>query len=187
MEPPLDGWTAARITRIPLPHLLPLLQPEAHAHFAVHRRRSSEKLMRLLALAGAPVELGEAKMAVRLERAHAELLGEGRALAVLGGGLVDLAAIAMRRELAEETVRMRLVAAPRVGARDLEETAGKRARLVNATDEEQSLDQLGEHEPQIEDAASGGDALQHLVQEREGIRSTPGQGIRRAQDRSDRR
>ena len=33
-----------------------------------------------------------------------------------------------------------------------------------------------------EHAAPGGHALQHLVQEREGLRSAPGQGIRRTQE-----
>ena len=41
-----------------------LLQPIRHAHLAVHRRRRGEVLLRLLALAGAPIELAEAEVAV---------------------------------------------------------------------------------------------------------------------------
>src|SRR5262245_4678823 len=37
-----------------------LLQPDLHVHLAVHRRRGGEVLLRLLALARAPVELAEA-------------------------------------------------------------------------------------------------------------------------------
>ena len=77
---------------------------------------------------------------------------------------------------------MRLVAASCVGAGEFEEAPGERARLVHAADEEQGLAQLGEHECMEEHAASGGHALQHLVQEREGLRSAPGEGIRRTQD-----
>jgi hypothetical protein len=40
-----------------------LLQPELHAHLALHRRRGGEMLVRLLALARAPVELAEAQVA----------------------------------------------------------------------------------------------------------------------------
>ena len=41
-----------------------LLQPEAHVLLPVHRRRGAEVLARLLALAGAPGELGETEVAV---------------------------------------------------------------------------------------------------------------------------
>src|SRR2546422_10622603 len=56
-----------------LSHLrLRLLQPEPHVHLAVHRRRGGEVLLRLLTLAGAPVELAKAEVAVGDERAHAD-------------------------------------------------------------------------------------------------------------------
>jgi hypothetical protein len=40
---------------------LGMLQPVRHPHLAIHGRRGGEVLLRLLALAGAPVELAEAK------------------------------------------------------------------------------------------------------------------------------
>jgi len=43
-------------------------------------------------------------------------------------------------------VGMRLIAAPRMGAVEFEEAFGKRTRLVHATDEEQGLAQLDEHQ-----------------------------------------
>src|SRR2546427_4468948 len=49
-----------------------LLQPVRHPHLAVHRRRGGEVLPRLLAFAGAPVELAEAEVAVSDEGAHAD-------------------------------------------------------------------------------------------------------------------
>ena len=41
---------------------LRLLQPEAHVHLAIHRRRRGEVLLRLLTLAHASVELAEAEV-----------------------------------------------------------------------------------------------------------------------------
>src|SRR5438067_8640121 len=57
---------------------LNLLEPVRHAHVAVHRRRRRDVLPGLLALAGAPVEPAQPKVAVGDEGAHAELLGEGQ-------------------------------------------------------------------------------------------------------------
>jgi hypothetical protein len=49
----------------------PPAQPEPPVHLAVHRDRSGQVLMGLLALACAPVELAEAEVAVGDERAQA--------------------------------------------------------------------------------------------------------------------
>ena len=77
---------------------------------------------------------------------------------------------------------MRLVAMPGVGVGELEETFGEGACLVHAADEQTRLAQLGEHQRMEEHAPAGGQALQHLVQERQGLRRAPGQGIRRTQE-----
>ena len=49
-----------------------LLQPERHVHLAVHRRRDGEVLLCLVAFAGLPIELAEAKVAVGDEGTHAK-------------------------------------------------------------------------------------------------------------------
>src|SRR6266851_2959604 len=104
-----------------LPHLrLRLLQPVRHAHLAVHRRRGGEVLLRLLASAGAPVELAEAEVAVCDERAHAELTGERQRLAVVAVSV--LWGNAAGGDLSEEAEGPRLVAA-------LTTLAGKGQRL----------------------------------------------------------
>ena len=74
-------------------------------------------------------------MAVGLEWAHAEFVGQGEGLAVMGGGLADVRGRAMRGDLAEEAQGLRLVPAPGVGVGEVEEASGKRARLVDAADE----------------------------------------------------
>src|SRR5262245_53471531 len=62
---------------------LRLLQVEPHIHLAVHRRRGSEVLLCLVALAHAPIEPAEPEVAVGDEGAHAARLGEGQRLPVV--------------------------------------------------------------------------------------------------------
>src|SRR5882672_3202115 len=86
-----------------LPHLhLHLLQPVRHTHLAVQRRRGPEVFSGLLALAGAPVELAEAEVAVGDEGAHAEFAGKCQRLIVAGVSRLHLKGFAMRGDLAEE-------------------------------------------------------------------------------------
>ena len=49
-------------------------------------------------------------MAVGLERAHAEFLGEGEGLLVVGFGLLALRGLTLRRNVAEEAQGIRLEA-----------------------------------------------------------------------------
>ena len=66
-------------------------------------------LLRLLALASAPVELAEAEVAVGDERAHPELLGERERVTVMAVSV--LRRIAAGGDLAEEAERPRFVGA----------------------------------------------------------------------------
>jgi len=62
-----------------LPQLrLRLLQPVRHPHLAVHRRRGSEVLLCLLALAGPAMKRAETEVAVGQERVQAQLVGRGQ-------------------------------------------------------------------------------------------------------------
>ena len=88
---------------------LRLLQPEAHVHLAIHRRRRGEVLLRLLTLAHASVELAEAEVAVGDDRAHAQLNGEGHGLPEGGFGFFGSRRIAMRCDLAQNQQRQRLL------------------------------------------------------------------------------
>src|SRR5213593_4393937 len=102
-----------------------MLQPEPHVHLAVHRRRSGDVLLRLLALARAPVELAEAEVAVGDERAHGELVGQIQSVAVVL--LTSLGPGATPRDLTQKAEGMRL-ASPRP------QPACERQRLVDAAD-----------------------------------------------------
>ena len=55
------------------------------------------------------IQRAEAEVAVGLERAHAECLGQGEGLAVGGFGLFDLRGLTLRRNVAEEVQGIRLV------------------------------------------------------------------------------
>ena len=92
--------------------------------------------------------------------------------------LLDVWGLAAHGNLTEEPTGMRLVATPCVGAGEFEKLPGQRACLGHTADKEQGLAQLGEHQCLEDHVASGGHALQRLLQEREGLRSTSGKGIR---------
>ena len=67
---------------------------------------------------------------------------------------------------------MCLVAMPGVGVGEIEEPCGKGTCFVHAADEQTRLAQLGEHQRIAEHAPASGQVLQHLVQERQGLRRT---------------
>ena len=74
----MTRWESGPVRGSPLSsklrhHSLRLLQPVRHPHLAVHRRRSGQMLLRLLAMARALVEFAEAEVALRDES------GDGRA------------------------------------------------------------------------------------------------------------
>jgi hypothetical protein len=58
--------------------------------------------LRLLPLACAPIQLAEAEMAVRDERAHAARLGERQRLAVEGLAALGIEPVGMGRDVAEQ-------------------------------------------------------------------------------------
>src|SRR5262249_19255045 len=89
---------------------LRFLQPVRHPHLAVHRRRGGEMLLRLLAIAGALVELAEAEVAMGDEGAHAARLGQGERLAIVSLTAHGIEHVDMRRDVAEQVLCSRRVA-----------------------------------------------------------------------------
>src|SRR5207249_3010597 len=67
-----------------------LREPERHVHGAVEGNGGRQRQAGLLCLAGPGVEGAEATVAMRLERTHAELFGEGEGLAVVGFSLLGI-------------------------------------------------------------------------------------------------
>ena len=79
-----------------------LRQPEGHLHGAIHLHGGGQLSAGLLLLASLGVQHAEAAVAVGLERAHAQLFGQGEGLLVVGFGLLALWWFALRRNVAEE-------------------------------------------------------------------------------------
>jgi hypothetical protein len=65
-------------------------QPEGHLHRAIHLDGGRELVAGLLLLAELAVQHPQAAVAVGLQRAHAQLLGQSQGLAVVAGGWLDL-------------------------------------------------------------------------------------------------
>src|SRR5215471_21837700 len=68
---------------------LRVLQIEPHLHLSVHRRRGSQVLLGLVALAGVPVEFAEAEVAVGDKGTHPQFLGDGERVTVVAVGLLQ--------------------------------------------------------------------------------------------------
>ena len=85
-------------------------------------------------------------MAVGLERAHAQLFGQGEGLAVVGGGLLVLPGLVMRGDRAEESQVVGLLSPFPVGLGEREGTQGQLVRLLHAPSQHIGLAQPGERD-----------------------------------------
>ena len=85
---------------------LRLAHPVRHAHLAIHRRRVRQVFSGLVALAGTPVELAEAEVAVGDEGAHAAWPRKRQRLPVVNLSALGIESVGMGRDLAEQVQRM---------------------------------------------------------------------------------
>jgi hypothetical protein len=96
-------------------HLRPcrfgLGQPQRHRHRLVHRHSGRESSARLIPLAGCGVHRAQPAMAVRLEGAHAQLLGQGEGLVIGGFGLLDIRGVGVAMNNAKLVQRKSLIPA----------------------------------------------------------------------------
>lgn len=98
---------------------LGLGQPEGHVHSAVQRDGSGQFSAGLLPLTSRGVQGAEAEVTVGLERTHAEILGQGKGLAVVGFSRLDIRGVAMNGDAAEQSPGIRLVALLLLGLGDV--------------------------------------------------------------------
>ena len=87
------------------------------------------------------IQRAEAAVAVGLERAHAQFLGQGEGLAVVGFGLLALRGLAPRRNVAEEAQGIRLVAPFLVRTGERQRPLGEGLRLLQAAGQQLRLPQ----------------------------------------------
>ena len=93
----------------------------------------------LLALAGAPVELAEAEVAVGDEGAHAARLGERQRLAVVGLAALGIEPVGMGRDVAEQVQRMGRE--PGVRRRGFDRAVAQAPRLVEPAEQQSGTTQ----------------------------------------------
>ena len=151
-----------RTTSRQVSHLrLRLLQIEMHIHLAVHRRRCGEVLLRLLALACAPVERAEAEMAVGDERAHATRLGEGQRLAVVGLAALRIEPVGVGRDVTEQEERMGCE--PGLTRRELKRAVAQALRVVETAKHQRGSTQPLIEPSEIADVSPRGLTLEKLL------------------------
>jgi hypothetical protein len=121
------------------------------------------------------VQCAQAQVAVGLERAHAERVGQGEGLAVGGCGWLDPQGLALRRHLPQEPQSPRLVAALLLRPGEGPRSAG--ADLLPVARQEIRFAQPGDRERLLGEASRTLGFFQHPLQQGERLSHTPGQGI----------
>ena len=89
---------------------LRLGQPEGHSHGAVKGNGRRQRSAGLLPPTGLCIQGAKAPVAVGLERAHAQFVGQGESLLVVGFGRRHVWRVPMHGNLAEEPQGLRLPA-----------------------------------------------------------------------------
>jgi hypothetical protein len=164
-------------------HCLRLGQPEGHLHGAVERDGRGQGGAGLLPLTGLRIQRAETVVAVGLERAHAEFLGQGQGLPVVGFGRLAFRSLAPRRNIAEEAQGIRLVTMFLALTGICQYTLGEGVRLLQMAGQQLRLPQ-GETTERLMDDRSRCSCLFHCLREqRHGVGTTPGQGVCRTQGR----
>ena len=152
---------------------LGLRQPEGHVHRTIQLNARAERGTRLLPLAGRGIQCTQATMAVRLERAHAQFLGQGEGLLVGGVGLFNLWRLVTRRNVAEEAQGIRLVAAFLMFAGERQRPLGERHASSTRLGSHQRLPQGETTECLIDDRCNG--LFHGLREQRHGVGDAPGE------------
>src|SRR5262245_8412986 len=158
-----------------------LLQPVRHSHLSVHRRRGGEMLLRLLVLVGAPVESGQAEVAVGDERAHAELIGQIESFAIQALRLVEIGRRAAGGDVGENPQDPCLPAAGTDATAGVKSVPGGRSGVAGAAAREIHL---GEQllRPNYDRRPSGSLRLvRRLLEEGQPFLDPADQGLRVAQ------
>ena len=155
-------------------------QPEGHIHSTVELDGGRECSAGLLWLAALGIQRAQAEVAVRLERAHAQLFGERYGLLVGGCGWFDLRGIAMCGDLAEQSQTPRLMALLLVVTGGCQGALGKLVRLLLAAGQERRFTEMGDPE-RIRAYGSRDIQLYGLDKQWLGLGETAGQRISIAQ------
>ena len=113
---------------------LSLREPERHLHRLVHLDPCRQLSTSLRPLADYGIQRAETPVAVRLERAHAQRLGQSQGLTVGGFDQLGLRGLAVRVDLAEEPQGPGLISLSCGHAAELQATHRDCQRLVEAAE-----------------------------------------------------
>jgi hypothetical protein len=123
---------------------------------------------------GLRIQGAEAPVTMRLERPHAEILGQGQGLPVVGFGLFALQRLPARRNVAEEAPGIRLVPVFPVLTGMLQRALGEGLRLLQAAGQQMHLPQ-GETAAHLKDYHFYCSSLfDRLREERNGVGNASG-------------
>ena len=113
---------------------LRLLQPERHAHVAVHRRRRREMLVRGRPAVHAPMKPAEPEVAVRNERPHSAGLGERQCPLVGRLPARGIERVRIGRDLGAQVERVGQVAGP--DRRAVKRVTAEPSRILRPAEEQ---------------------------------------------------
>ena len=152
---------------------LGLGQPERHVHGPIHLDGRSQLGAGLLALAGGGIERAKGTVAVRHEWTHAECVGQGEGLLVVGVGLAVLWWLTSRRNVAQEAQGIRLIATFLVLTSEGQRTLGKGVRLLQTTRQHMGLPQGEITERLMPDQVQCHGLYQRLREQWHGVSNAP--------------
>ena len=128
-------------------------------------------------LADLGIQGAEAKVAMRDERAHAELVGQSHGFTVGNFSRLNFRRIAMRQDLTEQAQGIRLVAPFLVRTGMRQRTLGEGIRFLQAASQQLRLPQ-DETTACLDDSSFHGRRLFHcLCEQQYGVVDAPGQGV----------
>jgi hypothetical protein len=110
------------------PISLPLLEPGAHIHFAIHCPSAGEILSGIIRLSNAAIEFTETAVAMSDKRAHAVSFGEPQCLFVGGCAVFGIEAIVTGCYIAEKSMCVRREA--RLAPRGFKGAIAEAARVI---------------------------------------------------------
>src|SRR5262245_14887909 len=165
----------------PCQRLLHLREPEGHVNGAVEVASSGESQASLLYTAHLVIQCPEPHVAMRLQRAHANLLSQGEGLAVVGFGQRALRRRAPQRDLTEEAQGIRLIAPFLLRTGERQRTFGEGLRLLQTASHQLRFPQ-GETTERLKTRSCCGNGLfQYLREQWHGVGDAPRQRVRRPQ------
>jgi hypothetical protein len=124
-------------------------------------------------------------MAMRLERAHAEFVGQSHGLAVIVFGRLDLRRMALGGDRAEESEGIGLVALLLVGTGEREGAPGKGVCFLQAACEQVRFAEICHPEWVVIHEFHGGALLHGPLQQRQCLGEAPGERVGLSQGRDD--